>query len=158
MRPVVRAPQTIGTLLGMLRIFWRLSQVQTSGRVPEITLGAVGQDDLPLLFKFQLDPESNHMAAFTARDPKDRSVFDPQRMKILANEQTLSRAVRVDGEVTGSIGSFIQFGRQKVSYRIDRPNWGNGYAVVGLRLFRQEFQSRPLVTRSATDNLRSFED
>ncbi|MBN9501030.1 MAG: hypothetical protein J0H02_04550 [Armatimonadetes bacterium] len=79
-------------------------------------------------------------------------------MKILANEQTLSRAVRVDGEVTGSIGSFIQFGRQKVSYRIDRPNWGNGYAVVGLRLFRQEFQSRPLVTRSATDNLRSSED
>ena len=35
----------------------------------------IPQEDLPVFFENQCDPEVNYMAAFTARDPSDRAGF-----------------------------------------------------------------------------------
>ena len=41
----------------------------------ELFLRNVVNDDLPLFFEYQLDPEASYMAAFTAKDPTNQEAF-----------------------------------------------------------------------------------
>ncbi|MGH2487665.1 MAG: GNAT family N-acetyltransferase, partial [Ktedonobacterales bacterium] len=58
-----------------------------------IILRDVIQSELPIFFEQQRDPESNHMAAFTSRDPHDRDAFMAHWARILADEANTNRTI-----------------------------------------------------------------
>ena len=122
----------------------------------EVSLREVTEADLPLLFEFQLDPEANYMAAFTARDPSDRDAFMRHWAKILADGSIVKRTILYDGQVAGSIVRFDQDGKPEVGYWIGREYWGKGIATRALSAFLDVVTERPLYAAAARDNLASI--
>ena len=89
-------------------------------------------EDLPILFEYQRQPAANAMAAFPARD---WDTFVAHWAKISKDENNITRAVVLQGEVAGNIGSWEQDGRREIGYWIARAHWGQGYATeAGLQL------------------------
>jgi RimJ/RimL family protein N-acetyltransferase len=122
----------------------------------DLCLREVVKDDVPLFFDFQLDPEANYMAAFTARDPADREAFTAHWNKILADSTTINRTIVCDGQVVGSVSSYEESGRPEVTYWIGRDYWGKGIATRALAVFLVEVNTtRPIYARVAKDNLGS---
>ena len=127
-----------------------------NGSIQDLSLRVVVEDDLPLFFEFQLDPDANHMAAFTARDPTDREAFTAHWNKILAEPTNIIRTIVCDGQVVGSVSSYEQSGKPEVTYWIGRAHWGKGIATRALRTFLAEVNAtRPIYGRVAKDNLGS---
>jgi len=124
--------------------------------VPNLSLRDVVEDDLPLFFDFQLDPEANSMAAFTARDPTDREAFTAHWNKILADPTTINQTIVCDGQVVGSVASYEESGKPEVTYCIGRAHWGKGIATRALTAFLSQVNTtRPIYARVAKDNLGS---
>jgi RimJ/RimL family protein N-acetyltransferase len=67
----------------------------------------------------------------------------------------LNRAILVDDEVTGTIGSWGNPGDREVTYWIGRSYWGRGIATAALDAFLTVERSRPLRARVASDNIAS---
>src|SRR5690348_10824039 len=101
----------------------------------DIVLRDVTDDDLPIFFEQQLDPDANYMAAFTTKDPTDRDVFAAHWARIRADETTINQTVLVDGQVAGSVASFKDFGQPEVTYWLGREFWGRGIATRALAAF-----------------------
>lgn len=120
-----------------------------------VVLRDVEEDDLPVFFQHQLDPEANRMAAFTLQDPSDLPVFMTRWARILSDESIVKRTITVDGDVVGSIMSFVQDGDTEVTYWIDRARWGQGIASQALAQFLDHLPTRPLRARAAKDNVGS---
>lgn len=120
----------------------------------EVRLRDVTEDDLPVLFEHQLDPEATAMAAFPARDWEAFSAHWTQ--KVLGDPAVLKKAIVIDGEVAGNILSFVQGGERKVGYWIGRPFWGRGIATRALGAFLQEVPERPLHAHVAKHNVGSL--
>lgn len=118
----------------------------------EVTLREVRDDDLPIFFTQQLDPDANYMAAFTSKDPTDRAAFDAHWRKIRGDSEIVNRTIEVDGQVAGHIASFVQFGEREVSYWLGREYWGRGIATRALTAFLREYPTRPLHARVVKDN------
>lgn len=116
------------------------------------------QSDLERFFVFQLDRDANRMAAFTREDPADREAFDALWSRITADESVVTRTVTVDGEVAGSIMTFVRDddGRTEVTYWMDPGRWGRGIASQALAALLDEVGVRPLHARVAKDNVRSL--
>ena len=121
----------------------------------EVLLRDVEEADLPIFFDQQLDPDANHMAAFTARNPADRAAFMEHWARILGDETITKRTILVDGQVAGNVGSFEQFGEREVGYWLGKDFWGKGVATRALWAFLREVRARPLLARVAKDNLAS---
>lgn len=122
----------------------------------DLRLRPVVEADLPVFFEFQLDPEANRMAAFTARDPADREAFDAHWKRLLANPMLVLRTIVHGGQVVGSVSSYEDEGRPEVTYWIGRPYWGKGIATRALTAFLAEANTvRPIYARVARDNLGS---
>lgn len=120
---------------------------------PAITLRPVTPADLPALFVQQLDPESNHMAAFTPEDPADEAAFQERWARIFADKTLIARAiVLADGRLAGSIALHRWFGEPELSYGIGREFWGRGIATAALSALLAEVIERPLFARVAKDN------
>jgi len=114
------------------------------------------EDDLPVFFDFQLDPDANRMAAFIARDPSDRQAFMAHWNKILADPTTINRTIVCDGQVVGSVSSYEDAGKPEVTYWIGRAYWGHGIATRALSEFLSHGnRARPIYARVAKDNLGS---
>jgi len=127
-----------------------------NGPIQNLLLRDVVEDDLPLFFDFQLDPDANYMAAFTARDPTDREAFTAHWNKILVDPTTINRTIVCDGQVVGSIASYEQSGKPEVTYWIGRAHWGKGIATRALTAFLAQVNTtRPIHARVAKDNLGS---
>ncbi len=122
----------------------------------DIALRELEDADLDALFDQMRDPESVHMAAFTARDPNDRAAFDAHMARIRSGPDTTVLAITHDGDFVGTIGSFTIEGDREITYWIARPSWGQGIATQALTLFLQSEQTRPLHARAATDNIGSL--
>ena len=121
-----------------------------------LLLRDVVQDDLPVFFEFQLDPDANHMAAFIARDPSDRQAFIAHWNKILADPTTINKTIVCDGQVVGSVSSYELAGKPEVTYWIGRAYWGKGIATRALSEFLAQInRARPIYARVAKDNLGS---
>jgi RimJ/RimL family protein N-acetyltransferase len=118
----------------------------------KINLRSVEQNDLPVFFEQQLDPDANRMAAFTAKDPYDRKAFDEKWKKILSDETITIRTILFNGEVAGHVVCHSWFGDPEVSYWIGKEYWGNGIATRALALLLEELKDRPLYARVAKDN------
>jgi len=122
-------------------------------RPDTVTIRPVREDDLPILFEHQRDPEANAMAAFPARD---RDAFMAHWAKILSDETLLADAIELDGHVVGWLGSFDIEGRREVGYWIDRAVWGRGVATRALAAFLRDEQQRPLFAGVAPHNAGSM--
>jgi RimJ/RimL family protein N-acetyltransferase len=124
--------------------------------VSVVALRPVDDSDLDALFDQMRDPESVWMAAFTAEDPDDRSAFDAHMGKLRNSPDITLWAVTCDGQLAGSIGSFVFGGQTEVTYWIDRAAWGQGIASRALALLLDLVPVRPLHARAASDNAGSL--
>ena len=115
----------------------------------------VRDEDLPVLFEQWADPVAAHMAAFTAPDHMEWDAFERRWARLRADETLLTRAIVVDDEVVGTIGSWGDRGDREVTYWIGRSYWGKGIATDALKAFLHVERSRPLRGRVASDNIGS---
>ena len=122
----------------------------------ELRLREVIDSDLPLFFEHQRDPQSVHMAAFTAKDPDDRATFDDHWRWIRGDPTTIVRTIIVDGRPAGYILTYLGEVGLEVSYWLGRDQWGRGIATAALRAFLLVDERRPLRGRAATDNAASL--
>src|SRR6266540_3279641 len=96
----------------------RGDQTRTCSLTGDVVLRDVMEDDLPIFFEHQQDPEASRMAAFT---PRDRDAFYRHwRTKILSEETVAARTVLYQGEVAGNIMSFEHLGKREIGYWIGR--------------------------------------
>ncbi|SDH93127.1 Protein N-acetyltransferase, RimJ/RimL family [Arthrobacter subterraneus] len=121
-----------------------------------ITLRAVEPSDLDEFFSHQLDPSANHMAAFSAKNPSDRGVFDHHWQNILNDPTVTVRTIVADGDVVGSILAYHDGEVPEISYWIDKARWGQGITTAAVGLFLEEFTDRPLRARAVIDNTNSI--
>ena len=118
-------------------------------------LREVRDEDLSALFEQWADPVAAHMAAFTAPDQMDRDAFERRWTRLRADESVIARAIVVDGEVAGTIGSWGDPDEREVTYWIGRSHWGKGIATGALNAFLTVDPLRPLHARVAYDNVAS---
>lgn len=121
-----------------------------------IELRDVVEDDLPIFFTQQQDPEANHMAAFTAKDPSDKDAFMAHWAKILADKTTINQTILFEGQVAGNVAKFEFDGEPNVAYWLGKEYWGKGIATAALRELLQEVSTRPLYARAVKDNFGSI--
>lgn len=114
------------------------------------------ESDLDALFRQMSDPVSVRMAAFTAEDPNDRQRFDAHMATVMRSPENTLRAVTWEGDLVGSISSFVLDGRTEVTYWLDRAVWGRGIATRALGLLLEVVRVRPLYARAASDNAGSL--
>jgi RimJ/RimL family protein N-acetyltransferase len=97
------------------------------------------------------------VAAFTAADPSDRAAFDARWARHWGDPSITTRAIEVDGEVVGTIGSWDGEPGREVTYWLGREHWGKGIATRALSEFVQVVErTRPLHAAAAADNLASI--
>jgi RimJ/RimL family protein N-acetyltransferase len=120
-----------------------------------ILLRDVTDTDLRIFFDHQLDPDANHMAAFTAGDPADRAAFDRHWTRIRADATITIKTILVDNEVAGHVAKFQRDREPEITYWLGKPYWGKGIATAALREFLKHIEPRPIYARAAKDNLAS---
>ena len=116
-------------------------------------LREVVEEDLPVFYEHQRDPEAAAMAVFPSRD---RDVFMAHWAKTLANDSALTWTVVSDGEVAGNIGCWEADGRRFVGYWIGREFWGRGLATRALAELVDLVDARPLYAHVAKSNVASI--
>lgn len=92
------------------------------------------------------------MAAFTAKDPSDRVLFDARWALLLDDAHVTARTICADGLIAGSVMTYVEDGETEITYWIAREYWGAGVASASLALFLDEVTERPLNARTAKDN------
>lgn len=133
--------------------------MMTSARgLCDIRLRDVEGDDLPIFFEHQRDPDANHMAAFTSKDPTNRDAFMAHWARSIDDEAIVIQTILCDEQVAGHILSYPHEdeGKPEVSYWLDKAYWGWGIATKALVAFLSHIQSRPVYARVAADNAASL--
>ena len=109
-------------------------------------------DDLEFFFKFQLDSDANYLAAFTSKDPTDKSAYLIKYTKLLNEPTVNNQTIIVDDIIAGSIAKFEIEGEAEVTYWIDKRFWGKGIATKALKILLSIEKTRPILGRVAFDN------
>lgn len=109
----------------------------------------VERDDLPRMYRMQLDPESNRLAVTI---PRSAEQFDAHWAKILRDPTGTAKAILLGEAVVGYVSCFHHNGQANVGYWIGREHWGKGIATRALELLLLEVASRPLFAHVATGN------
>ena len=117
-----------------------------------IILTETKKDDLNTFFQFQLDKEANYLAAFTAKDPNDKTAYIEKYTRHLNDPTINMRTIIVNDTIAGSIAKFIMDNEAEITYWIDRNFWGQGVATNALKAFLKIEQTRPIYGRTAFDN------
>lgn len=117
-----------------------------------VTLRPVTDADLDTLYAHQIDPEANHMAAFTSSAMSARADFVAWWDRIRARPAVTARAIVADGALAGSVLCWPADDGLEVSYWLGRAFWGRGLATAGLRALLAEVDGRPVFARAASDN------
>lgn len=121
-----------------------------------LILRDVVEEDLPLFFEQQLDPEANYMAAFTAKDPTNREAFIAHWNRIRADVTVIIKTILFEDQVIGSVLSYEENHKPEVSYWLGKKYWGQGLATRALSKFLVcGNKTRPIYARVAKDNLGS---
>jgi RimJ/RimL family protein N-acetyltransferase len=123
---------------------------------PAVVLREMTPDDLSVFFTQQVDPEANHMAAFTHKDPADHAAFLAHWAKIRADKDIIIRTIIFAGQVAGYVSMHGWFGEPEVTYWLGREFWGQGLATQALAAFLVEVRTRPLAARVVKDNIASL--
>src|SRR5438445_4317718 len=133
------------------------SNMESTPDTQSMVLRDVMRSDLPICFDQQLDPEANRMAAFIRKDPADRGAFMAHWAKILRDETLTIQTILCDGQVAGSVLSYVdEDGQLEVSYWIGRPYLGKGVATRGLLAFLDHMKVRRLYAGADQDNIGSL--
>ncbi|MCF3110466.1 GNAT family N-acetyltransferase [Niabella sp. CC-SYL272] len=111
--------------------------------------------DLERFFTFQLDKEAIHLAAFTPKDPTDKTAYLTKYSKLLNEPTVHMRTILVDNVIAGSISKFEIEGEAEITYWIDRNFWGKGIGTTALQQFLTLESMRPIFGRVAFDNFGS---
>jgi RimJ/RimL family protein N-acetyltransferase len=122
----------------------------------DFALRDVVDADLPVFFEHQREPEGVRMAAFTAKDPSDRTAFEAHWAKIRADRSIVNKTIVAQGRVAGHIAVFGPPDEREVTYWLGREFWGQGLASKALAAFLIVVAERPLYARAAKDNLASL--
>lgn len=117
-----------------------------------ITLTRTTKDDLDKLFEFQLDKEANYLAAFTSKDPNDKTAYIDKYAKFLTAPTINMRTIKMNNEIIGSISKFVMEGDNEITYWIDKKYWGKSVATIALQNFLTIENTRPIFGRVAFDN------
>lgn len=112
-------------------------------------------EDLNTFFQFQLDPEANYLAAFTAKDSGNKEAYLQKYTKFLTEPTITMCTIKVNDIVAGSIAKFVLENEAEITYWIDRKFWGKGIATDALREFLKIEGVRPIYGRVAFDNFGS---
>jgi RimJ/RimL family protein N-acetyltransferase len=115
----------------------------------DLILRKTTDDDLPILYAFQLDPEATRMAAFPSRDWE---TFAAHQRRIRADPANLALTVVVAGEVVGSIGAYTQDDKRLIGYWIGREYWGRGIATGAVAALLDLDPTRPIYAYVAKHN------
>ena len=118
-----------------------------------VSLREVRDDDLPVFYAHSNDPEAIRMAAFTTKDPSDRTHFEAHWARIRRDPSIIVRTVVGQGdEVVGHASVFGPAEEREVTYWIGRQYWGRGAATAALRELLTVVPERPVRARAAADN------
>jgi len=126
---------------------------------PKVFLRPTTPEDLPILFRQQLDPDSNQMAGTKPHtEDRYRAVWD----QIFSTPPVDARVI-IEGDpaspratIVGSINCFRRNGETHIGYWIDKPHWGRGIAKLALSLMIQEIPRRPIHATAARSNAASI--
>lgn len=121
----------------------------------EVILRKTEITDLASFFIFQLDKEANYLAAFTPKDPTDKTAYLQKYTKHLNDPTINMQTIIVDNSIVGSIAKFEMEGEAGITYWIDKKSWGKGIATKALTTFLKSEISRPLFGHVAFDNFGS---
>lgn len=121
----------------------------------QIKLRKTQESDLEFLFQFQLNQEANYLAAFTPKDPTDKTAYFEKYTKHINDPTINMQTILVDGTIIGSIAKFEMKGDTEITYWIDREFWGKGIATTALKNFLAIESTRPIFGRVAFDNIGS---
>jgi RimJ/RimL family protein N-acetyltransferase len=113
----------------------------------------VERDDLPRIYEFQLDPESNQVAVTI---PRSAEAFAAHWENILRDPNIAPKAILVGDVLAGCISCFKMDGVDSVGYWLGKEFWGEGIASRALELLLIEVAIRPLHARVATSNCASL--
>lgn len=117
-----------------------------------ITLIKTEEDDLNSFFQFQLDKEANYLAAFTSKDPNNKTAYIEKYTKHLNDPTINMKTIKVNDVIAGSIAKFVMENEAEITYWIDRKFWGQGIATTALKDFLDIEKIRPIYARVAFDN------
>ena len=118
----------------------------------KVLLRDVIESDLPILYEQQLDPDATAMAAFPSRD---REAFMAHSARIMADKSVVFKAIIFDGQVAGSMVSWIMEGQWEVGYWLGKEYWGKGIATQALAKYVESVKTRPLYAHVARHNIGS---
>jgi ribosomal-protein-alanine N-acetyltransferase len=121
----------------------------------EIILRKTEIPDLEFFFVFQLDQEAIYLAAFTSKDPTDKTAYLEKYTKILSDPDKNTQTIMVENTIAGSISKFEIEGEAEITYWIDKKFWGRGVATKALSEFLKIEKMRPIFGRAAFDNIGS---
>ena len=139
-----------------MRILYRiLTNELESVQGIAMMLRNVDENDLPIFFEHQRDPEANSMAAFPARELD--AFMSHWRHNVLGIPANKARTIVVDAQVAGYVASWEQDGRRLVGYWIGREYWGRNVARSALEAFlRDHDHHSPIHAHVAVSNARSI--
>ena len=118
-----------------------------------LLLRDVSEQDFPVFFEHQLDPDACEMAAFAGRDP---DTFMEPWTDILGDDTVVKRTILFDGHVAGYMVSFERSDKRQLGYWIGKKFWGKGVATRALSVFLGLLEMRPLYAHVAKHNLASL--
>lgn len=121
----------------------------------EIILRQTEIADLEDFFMFQLDNEASYLAAFTPKDPADKTAYLHKYTKLLNDPAIHMRTIIVNNIIAGSISKFVMEGEAEITYWIDKRFWRKGVATTALKKFLTIEDARPIFGRVAYDNIGS---
>lgn len=120
-----------------------------------IALRKTTVDDLEHLFLFQMDEEANYLAAFNSENPNDKEAYMKKWTGIVQRPDINMQSIFVDNKIVGSVVHFDMGDETNVSYWIDRPQWGKGFATKALEMFLADTDKKKLYGRVVFDNVGS---
>lgn len=112
-------------------------------------------DDLLYFFEYQLDEEANYMAAFTAKDPTDKTSYLEKYATLLRNPTVNMQTIYSGNSVIGTVTKFEINDVAEVAFWIDKAQWGKGVASQALKMFLKIESKRPIYGHTAFDNIGS---
>ncbi len=120
-----------------------------------VTLTPTEPADLENFFRFQLDPEASHLAAFTPKKPTDKAAYLAKYSALLNEPSVVMRTIRLNDTIVGSISTFVMDGHTELTYWLDRAVWGQGVTTTALTELLTIVSQRPVFARVAFDNIGS---
>jgi RimJ/RimL family protein N-acetyltransferase len=118
----------------------------------ERVLRDVVDDDIPIFFEQQNDPEAIEMAAFP---PREWEPFRSHWGRIRDDETCVTKTIVADDLVVGNVLSWPRDDRRYVGYWLGREYWGKGLATRALAELVEELD-RPLYAEVSTSNIGSI--